>query len=897
MRRRRRFFWHVPVDTEVEEEIAAHIALQTQRYVSAGIAESEARARALGRFGDLEQVRSECKDIRQHMEADVRRAEFADELRQDARFAFRTLRKNPLFTVVAALTIALGVGANTAIFSVVDAVLLRSLPYPNAERTVFIDNAYGPTTADFAAVSAPEYFDYADQLRSLDGIAAFRPRAMPITSDGAEPEQLNAYVVTPNLFRVLGTRPAIGRDFAADEGAPGGPLMVVLSHALWTRRFGGDSSIIGRTANIGGVSRTVIGIMPPGIRFPDDAVGYAKAPADVWIPATLADVRTPQNRGNQNLVVIGHLRPNVTTEMLAADVRALERQLKSAYPDRYASTNAKSWHVVALPLRDQMVGTVRPALVLLSVAVGLVLLIVCANVANLLLARGALRQREMAVRLALGANRRRLLRQLLTESVVLALGGGILGAGLAWAGVRLLLRAAPIDIPRLHETHVDATVLLFSLAVSLIAGVLVGLFPALQQSRADLRDTLSDGARGSGEGKARRRTRTMLVVAEVAMALVILNAAGLLIRSFTALQRVDPGFAPHGVMSMYLSLPRATYDSGAKIAHFYRELQTHTDALPGVRESSGIQPLPMDGDGWSGSFDIEGRPTSDIDAPHAEFAAALPGYFATMGIPILQGRDFVPQDDASAAPVVIVDELLAKRYWPNESALGKRINALENAGMWETVVGVAKHVRSRGPQEAGEPQLYASYLQHPQGMISMVTRSARHDGVLDVATSANALRAAVRELDHNLPVSKLNSMDEVVSLAIARQRFNMLMIALFGVAALGLASVGLYGVMAYLVAQRTHEIGIRVALGGQPSDVRRLVLRESMMLAATGVVVGTAITLAISGTLGKLLYGVSPTDPITYAAIAGLLLVVAGGAAYGPARRATRVDPMVALRE
>jgi putative ABC transport system permease protein len=890
--RLRRLFWPVPVETEVDEEIAAHIELQTKRYTDAGMADADAGSLALQRFGNLDRVRDECKDIRHHMEADVRRAELTEELRQDARFAFRTFFKNPLFAAVALLTIALGIGANTAIFSVVDAVLLRSLPYRNADRNVVLWHSYSESSTDVAPISAPEYFDFVDQLRSLDGVAAMRPRSVPITGDGTEPEQLNAYVVTPNLFRVLGTAPSIGRDFSGDDGSVGGSLVVMLSNGLWSRRFGADRSIIGRTVSIGGQARTVIGIMPPNIRFPDDAVGYAKAPADVWVPSTMRELRTPQNRGNQNLVVIGHLRPNVSAAMLAQDIAALERQFKAAYPQRYATGGAKNWRIVAPSLHDQMVGSVRPALLLISAAVALVMLIVCANVANLLLARGAMRQREMAVRLALGAGRGRLLRQLLTESLMLALGGGVLGAGLAWVGIRVLVRVAPDNIPRLREAHLNPTVLAFALGISLLTGLVVGLFPALQQSRANLRGALGEGSRGSSDGQSRRRVRTALVVAEVAMALVILNSAGLLIRSFAALQSVDPGFVPQGVMSMYLSLPRATYDSAGKIASFYGELQAQTAALPGVSASSGIEPVPMGGNGWSGSFDIEGQPSDGGDAPHAEFAAAMPGYFKTMGIPILQGRDFTPQDNANAAPVAIVDEMLARKYWPGESALGKRINALEVRGQWETVIGVAKHVRSGGPQESGAPQLYAAYLQHPQGMITVLTRTSLNDAAI-----SNDLRATVRAIDHDLPVSKLQNMADVVAGAISRQRFNMLMITLFAVAALGLASVGLYGVMAYLVAQRTREIGIRVALGGQPRDVRRLVLRESMVIAAGGVVVGTVVTLAVSGALSKLLFGVSPTDPWTYSTIAGILLVVAGAAAYGPARRATRVDPIVALRE
>ncbi len=856
------------------------------------MAPAEARRHALHRFGDVDRVRGECTDIRHHMETDMRRAEFFTELRQDARYAIRTLARSPLFTLVALLTMALGVGANTAVFSVVDAVLLRALPYRHADRTVVLWNSYAQVGLDHAAVSAPEYFDFKAQLRSLDAVAAIRPRSVPITGDGGDPEQLSAYLTTPGLFRLLGTAPFIGRDFDPADGVPGGPLVVILSHGLWTRRFGADRAIIGRAITIAGEQRTVIGVMPPEIRFPDDPVGYASASADVWLPTSLEQVRDPANRGNQNLVVLGRLRNGITAAQLDADIGAMQQQFKREYPDRYASPGAKNWHVVPVALRDQMVGAVRPTLLLITAAVALVLLIACVNVANLLLARGAVRRRELAVRLALGASRWRVCRQLLTESVVLVLGGGVLGAMLAWAGVRMLVAAAPANIPRLHDTRVDLLALAFTFGTALVTGVAVGIVPALQQSRADLRDAMNDGGRGGSDGRGRRRARTVLVIAEVAMALVILNSAGLLARSFAALQRVDPGFAPDHVMTMYLSLPRARYDSAAKVAAFYRRLQTDATSIPGVVASSGIQPLPMGGEGWSGSIDIEGYPVDAVEAPHAEFAVTMPDYFTVMRVPLVGGRDFSAHDDAGSPRVAIVDELLARQYWPNESALGKRINALERRGEWETVVGVARHVRSGGPQDSGAPQIYLPYLQHPQGMVSVVARTA-----VEPASIGAGLRAAVRAIDRDVPASQLRSMATVVADATSRQRFSLFVITAFAAGALGLASIGLYGVMSYLVAQRTREIGIRVALGGQPADVRRLILGECLIIAGAGVATGTMATLVASQALSRLLYSVSATDPATYTLIAALLLAVAGLAAFGPVRRATRVDPIVALRE
>jgi putative ABC transport system permease protein len=518
------------------------------------------------------------------------------------------------------------------------------------------------------------------------------------------------------------------------------------------------------------------------------------------------------------------------------------------------------------------------------------------NVANLLLARTALRQRELAVRLALGAGRSRLLRQLITESIALALAGGAFGVALAWGGVRALRTFGTVDLPSLDGTRIDVRVLTFSLAISVLAGVIVGLIPAIQQGGANLRDALGEGSRGASGGLSRRRLRSALVVAQVAMALVILNAAGLLARSFRSLQRVDTGIRPAGVMTSSVSLPRRKYDTRYKMLAFATGLQDHVSRTPGVTSASAVYPLPMSDDGWSGSFDVEDLPPDSKEGPHAQYAAAMPGYFRTMGIP-LRGRDFTVDDirdsTRESPDVAIVDEDLARKYWPHEEAIGKRISRDRDTGKWMTIIGVVGHVWRDGATKPSEPQLYLAFLQHPQPDLYVVAKAQG-----DPVTLAAPLRAAVRSLDRDLPVTKQLTMADLEYASLARQRFNLVMIAIFATSALLLAAIGLYGVMAYLVAQRTREIGIRVALGGRPNDVRRLVVRESLWISGLGVVVGTAGTIAVSRGLSELLYGgVSPTDPATYAVIAGMLLVVAIGAAFGPARRATRVDPLVALRE
>jgi putative ABC transport system permease protein len=891
-RRLRGLFWPVPIETEVDEEIAAHIDLLTRRYVASGMSEGAARAAALRRFGDADRVRAECRGIRHDMEADVRRAELHQDLRMDAAFALRTLRRSPLFTLVALLTIAIGVGSNTAIFSVVQAVLVRPLPYRHAERVVLLWNSYPQSGLAQAAVSPPEFLDLREQLRAFDAVAALRPQPSTIVGDGGEPERLTAYVVTPNLFDLLGASPAVGRGFAAGDGAPGSERVIVLGHALWMRRFGGDPAVLGKRVSVAGLTRTVVGVMPPDVRFPDAPLGFLRERADLWIPSTWEQGRA-EERGSQYLAVVARLREGASPAAARADVDAVAGRFRAAFPDRYAPPAVPGWSIDAVPLRDQMVGAVRPALLVLAGAVGLVLLIACVNVANLLLARGTNRQREMAVRLALGADRPRLLRQLLTESTILALAGGVLGVALAWAGVRTLVLLEGGDIPRLHETRIDGVALAFSVAVSALTGILVGLVPALQQSRASLRGTLAEGSRGAGDGLGRRRLRAALVAAQVAMALVVLVAAGLLGRSFVALQRIDVGFSPEGVLSMQISLPRTKYDSLYKLAAFFEQLQPRLVTAAGAVDASAVYPLPMSGDGWGGSYTVEGEPTGPTQPiPHAEYAVAMPGYFRTMRIPLRSGRDFTAADTRERPAVVIVDETLARRHWPGEDAVGKRINPNGAPGEWATVVGVVGHVRYSAPQEPGEPQIYLPYLQHPQATMSPVVRSAAPPAAI-----AAAARSAVRELDREVPLARVRTAGELVASAVARQRFNTMLLAAFALAALALASVGLYGVMSYLVSQRTREIGIRIALGGRPRDVRRMVMRETMLIALSGLAVGGAASLALSRTLAGLLYGVAPTDGVTYGAIALLLLAVAWLAAYGPARRATRIDPMVALRQ
>ena len=892
-RRLRRAFFPVSPEREIADELRAHIELQTRRYVAEGMSETEARAAARERFGDIERVRAECKDIRDDMETKMERAELRQELRLDVAFTLRTLRRSPLFTTVAVATIALAVGANTAIFSVVNAVLLRSLPYRHADRVEMIWNNYSRTTAAHTAIAIPEYFDLKSQLRAHDMVAAIRTQPSALVGDGGEPERVNAIVVSPNFFELLGASPAIGRTFGGDDGAPSATRVIVLSHALWMRRFAGDPAVIGKTVNLAGLVRTVVGVMPPDVRFPDAPLGFLRERADLWIPTTFENLRADA-RGNQIAAVVARRSPNVSDARAKADLDAVAAQWRVDYPRRYASENAKEWSLVGVPVRDEMLGAVRRSIVVIAVAVGFVLLIACVNVANLMLARGATRQKELAIRLALGAGRARLIRQLVTESVVLALVGGVIGLLLAWLGVRVLVQLGANELPRIADTSIDATVLLFSLTLSIVTGILVGIVPALQQSSDGTREGLNIRAVGTaGRARGGDRLRLALVAAQVAMALVVLVGAGLLGRTFLALERVRPGFSAHNVLSMQLTVGRPKYDSTYKLVNFYQQLIAKGRTLPGVAQLSAGYPLPMSGDGWSGSYVVNGEPSGPNDpVPHAEYAVTLPGFFQTLRIPLLSGRDFDATDTRDAPLAVIVDELLAKQHWPGQNPIGKELNGDGPGAPWWRVVGVVGHVYRAGPQSEGEPQLYLPYTQNIQTTLSIVAR-----GKGSATALVQPLRTAIRSLDPDLPIARLRPMSDLVSGAMARQRFNATLLGIFAVTSLLLASVGLYGVMAYVVSQRTREIGIRMALGGQPSAIRWGVLRQGIVVSVAGLAIGMLLSLAAAKAISGLLFGVKAVDLPTYLGIGALLLVVALLASYGPARRATRVDPLLALRD
>jgi putative ABC transport system permease protein len=733
----------------------------------------------------------------------------------------------------------------------------------------------------------PEFFDLAERLRTFESMAAITPQPTALSIPGEEVERVSNYAVSPSLFTLLGVEAAIGRVFQPGDGQPGAERVALLSHSLWMRRFGGDRAAVGRSVDLGGAPATIVGVMPPDVNFPDAPVEFLRERADIWIANSFEHLRGDE-RGNQFLAVVGRARAGASNAELRTDLATLEKQFQQAHPDRYAAPRVPGWRLLAVPLRDQMVGGVKPALAALAGAVTLLLIIACANVAGLLIARGAVRRREMAVRLALGAGRRRLVRQLLTESTLLGLLGGAMGLALAWALSRMITQFDPGGIPRLDQARFSPLVIAFSLGVSILTGIAVGIVPALGGSRDRLRDALSDDTR-SATGGGGRQLRRWLVAGQVALAVVVLVAAGLLGRTLLALRSVETGVAADNVHYLRIDLPRSRYDSAYKTLAFYERLRAELTQRAGV-EAGAVYPLPMSGEGWGGSYEV---PTVQIENRdlHAEYAVSAPGYFRVVGIVMLEGRDFTTDDKRGTPPVVIVDEALARKHWPSESAIGKRLNPNRDPGQWATVVGVVRHVRTAGPRNDGEPQIYIPHAQHPQRPMAVVVRSP-------VAPNATItmLRSALRRADPQVPASRLGTMSALVSKATATDRFYAVVIAAFAGTALLLASFGLYGVMASLVEQRRREIAIRVAVGGAPRTIRWLVMREGLFVTLVGIAAGSVAALGGTRLLSGLLFGIRPHDPSTYVSIAVLVLAVTVIAAYAPLHRATRVDPIEALR-
>jgi putative ABC transport system permease protein len=792
------------------------------------------------------------------------------ELAQDLRFGARSMLRTPGFTAVALIALALGIGANTAIFSVVNAVLLRPLAYRDPDRLVTVlHDGTNP-------VAPANYFDWRDQSRSFESMAAAEFWT-PNLSGFDPPEHLWGLRMTQNLLPMLGVEPLLGRVFAPGEDQKGAEHEVVLSYRLWQRRFAGDRKVLGRAMTLNGETYTVIGVMPREFQF----APFWATHTELWAPLPLA--ARAQDRGGSSLRIFARLARGAALGQARSAIAAVTARLEAQFP----GTNRR---VRVTPLKENVVGRVEAPMMVLLGAVGFVLLIACANIAHMLLARAAGRQREIALRAAIGAGRARIVRQFLAESLLLASAGAAIGLALAVWGTRLLVAFSPPEIPRLETVAFDTRAVLFLAAVTLLAAIAFGLAPAVQASWINLAASLKEGSRGSGESFGRNRLRSLLVASEFALALMLLVTAGLMIRSFRALASVDPGFDARHVLSMVVSVQGSPEAEPARRGLFYRQLLERVRALPGVDSAGAINHLPLAGDLWGLPFMIEGRPRPRPgESPGGVYRIAMPGYFRAMRLPILRGREILDSDDASAPGAAMINERAAARYWPDEDALGKRIS-YDDGKSWFSIVGIVKNAKQSGWTEEIRPEVYLSAKAPP----SYITLAVRASG--DAASLTNAVKSAVWSFDRNLPISEVLTMEGVVADANAEPRFEMLLLGLFAGLALVLAAVGIYGVMSYSVSRRTHEIGVRISLGASRADVLRLVMRRGLTLALAGSAAGAAGALMLSRLMTKLLFGVKPTDPLTFGAVAVVLTGVALIATYVPARRATRVDPMTALR-
>ncbi len=807
-------------------------------------------------------------------------------LLQDVRYGARMFVKNPGFTLIAVLTLALGIGANTAIFSVVNGVLLKPLPYPEPAALVVIYGNFLAMNMLNTVASVPEFVDYKQQTQSFESLGAYQPFSANLApNDGGEPERVEGGLLTPEMFSVLKAAPYKGRVFLPEEAQDGRDDVVVLGYGLWQRRFAGDTNLIGRRILINGRSVMVIGVMPPGFAFPQRAELWRP----LWFPKEQYD---QQRRGARGLWVVARLKPDVSLTEAQAEMDRLSGQLTQQYPRNYSE---RRWRISLTPMLADSIGDVRRPLLVLLGAVAFVMLIACANVANLLLARAVARRGELAVRLALGAQSWRIVRQLLTESLLLAVAGGVVGLLLGVWGVDLLLRVLPDNLPRFGEVAVDARVLLMTCAVTLLTGVIFGIAPALAGARADIHETLKEGGRSGSAGTNRQRLRNAFVIGEIGLALVLLIGAGLTLKSFWRLQNVDPGFNADGLLTMRLLLPNETHPQPAQRAAFYQQALERVKTLPNVESVSAATRLPMTRDGFSGTISGENSAVGPNDAPvEAEWTWATPDHFKTLGIPLLNGRSFIEADADSAPLVAIVDETFARRFYPNEDPIGKRIKRgrLDSQRPWWTIVGVVRHVRNQRLDITSRVQVYFPFYQEPPSNMSLAVRARAGDPL----ALSNTVRAAIQSVDRNQPVYSVKTMGQIVAESVSPRRLALLLLGIFAAVALLLAAAGIYGVVSYAVAQRTHEIGIRMALGAQASDVLKLVFGQGLKLAASGVAIGLAGALALTRLMQDLLFGVQATDPLTFAAIALLLTVVALVACWVPARRATKVDPMIALR-
>jgi len=873
--RLRSLFWKSRVEGELSDELRFHLEKLIEEKVAKGMAPKDARYAALRELGGFEQIKEECRD--------TRRVILIENLIQDVRYGLRQLRRSPGFTAVAVLTLALGIGANTAIFSVIYAVLLRPLPYTQPDRLVrvFQQNQKAGITKDGS--SYLNYEVWRKENHVFSELAGLQVHDLTLTGRG-DPTAVCTVVVTPELFSLLDAKPVAGRAFFPEDGKAGAAPVAVLNESLWRSRFGADPKIIGTSINLDKRPFTVVGIMPADFRFP-----FFEPGENIWIPLVQDALfgSWMSRPGGHWLGVVARLKAGVSLAQAQAEMDAISARLARESPAENAG-----WTVGVIPLQDDIVGNVRPALLVLLGAVSLVLLIACVNIASLLLTRATSREREMAVRIALGAGRGRIVRQLLVESTVLGLLGGIAGVFLATWGVQGLLSFLPPGLPQVHSIRVDRWVVGFALLLSGIAGLVSGLAPAFFAADSRLHAGLKMGGRSAAAG--RERVRSILAVAEIAFAMLLLVGAGLLIRSFSALSSVSPGFTVQHILKAEISLPRYQYSTPQHWIAFSNELMARVQAQPGLRDTAAAVPVPL-ADGFVNlNFDIAGSPPLPPGTTRtADYVSVTPNYFRVMGIPLLRGRDFSAGDSLSTPRVAVISETLAHSYFPNQDPIGKNLvfGFPPDGSASREIVGIVGDVRDAALSRDPCPMMYVPFAQAPFWGEVLVVRST-----LDPASVASAIRQEVRNVDKDLPVTDVELKTEAVAASVAQPRFRTLLLGLFGAMALALAAVGVFGMISYSVACRTHEIGIRMVLGAERGSVLKLVLGQGFRLALFGVAIGIAGALGLTRFLASFLYGVKPTDPLTFITVSCLLTAVALIASYIPARRATKVDPMVALR-
>jgi putative ABC transport system permease protein len=863
----RNLFTRSRVERDLDDELRAYLDQLTDEKRSAGMGAVEAQRAARIELGGMYQVKEEVRQ--------VRTGQMLEELLQDLRYGFRTLLKNPSFTIVAVLALALGIGANTAMFSVAYGILLRPLPYGDADRVAVVFMRYFPRDFALGTMCMRDYLMWRENNHAFEDPSLFTTRRMDVGGDAAVPEQVSGAAVTAGFFSTLDVRPLIGRTFAPGEDKPAGASMVVLSESIWRRRFGASNTVLGQSILVNGAPSTVIGVMPGAVRFP-------RRDTEVW---TNLPLNPPTRYGPWFYRGVARLKPGVTLEQAQAEVNniALRMMQQNPYYKRLA--------LPVLSMRDALLGTtLKPAILVLAGAVGLVLLIAVVNVANLMLARATVREREMALRLSLGAGRGRVVRQLLTESVLLSLMGGVAGLALAWGGVKLVRAWNPGNFALIDSVRLDWGAAGFMVFISMLTGVLFGLAPAFQSARADLNTTIKEGGRASAS-LARGRMRAALVISEIAISLTLLLGAGLLLRSFVNLQRVTGGFStpPGHILTMLISPGSRKYNDDATGIAFYDEVLRRARAMPGVEKAAVTNSLPPDRQGDADSFEVEGRPLAPGELnPIISIVTAGPDFFRTLGIPLVKGRHFTGHDNQTSAPVAIVSEGFVRRFLSNENGPGKRV---KYGGTWMEIVGVVGNVKYLGLTVDTDPAIYIPFAQNYNARMYLAVSSPG-----DAAQLTAALRRDIQSIDPGVTLAQVGTMERALALSVSQPRFNTMLLALFAGIALLLASVGIYGLIAYSVAQRTHEIGVRMALGAARADVVRMVVRQGATLAAIGIVLGLGGAFALTRLLKTMLFGIGVTDSLTFAAAPlGMMLVVLL-ATFVPALRATRISPVVALR-